>query len=168
MIVRLAAWYYLRRAKKYGMQVGERFRVTGLVYFGREEAKLIRIGNHVSIAHGVEFLNHDGSLWVVRELFPSSRLNRFGTIEICDNCFIGERSILLPNIRIGPNSVVGAGSVVRRDVPPNVVVAGNPARVITTIEAFSETVAREAVFREGRTRSEFYSALWERHARSRS
>lgn len=49
---------------------------------------------------------------------------------IGERCFIGGRSIVLPGINIGNECIVGAGSVVTKDVPPNSVVAGNPARVI--------------------------------------
>jgi acetyltransferase-like isoleucine patch superfamily enzyme len=46
------------------------------------------------------------------------------------NCFIGARSIILAGVRIGENCVIGAGSVVTRDVPPRCIAAGNPARII--------------------------------------
>lgn len=51
-------------------------------------------------------------------------------VTIEDNVFIGANSIILKGVRIGRNSVVGAGSIVTSDVPPNAVVAGNPSRVI--------------------------------------
>ena len=47
-----------------------------------------------------------------------------------ENVWIGTRAILLPGVRIGRNSVIGAGAVVTKDVPPNSVVAGNPAKVV--------------------------------------
>ena len=55
-------------------------------------------------------------------------------IDIADNVWIGGSAILLPGVKVGINSVVGAGAVVTRDVPPNTIVAGNPARVIREIE----------------------------------
>lgn len=55
-------------------------------------------------------------------------------IHIKRNCWIGAGATILPGITIGENSVVGAGSVVTKDVPDNSIVVGNPARVIKNIE----------------------------------
>lgn len=50
--------------------------------------------------------------------------------SIGKRCFIGMNSVILPGIHIGDHSIVGAGSVVTKDVPPNTIVAGNPAKII--------------------------------------
>lgn len=55
-------------------------------------------------------------------------------VHICRWGWIGAGATILPGITIGENSVVGAGSVVTKDVEPNTIVAGNPARVIRRIE----------------------------------
>ena len=55
-----------------------------------------------------------------------------------DNCVVGMRAILLPGVTIGPDSIVGAGSVVTRDVPPRTVAAGVPARVLCTLDEYAE------------------------------
>ncbi len=115
-----------------GAQIGEHCRI--LVRDLGSEPYLIRMGNHCTIAAGVAFVNHDGAAWVFTEEIPS--LQKFGIIEIGDNCFIGVGAIIMPNVHIGSNSIVGAGSVVTRDVPPNTVVAGCPARPICTLEDY--------------------------------
>ena len=54
-------------------------------------------------------------------------------VRIGRNCWIGAGAIILPGITIGDNTVVGAGSVVTKDLPPNVIAAGNPCKVIRWI-----------------------------------
>ncbi len=95
---------------------------------------LISIGDHVTITNGVSFITHDGGVWVLREEFPDIDFVR--PIIIHRNCFIGMNAIILPGVTIGPNSIVGAGSVVTKDIPPNSVAAGVPARVIKTLEEY--------------------------------
>jgi len=56
-------------------------------------------------------------------------------VEIGDDVFVGARSLILKGVRVGHGSVIGAGSVVVSDVPSNVVVAGNPARVVRELQA---------------------------------
>jgi maltose O-acetyltransferase len=57
-------------------------------------------------------------------------------VTIGNMVFIGAGSIILPGTSMGDNSIIGAGSVVTRDIPPNTVAAGNPARAICTIDEF--------------------------------
>lgn len=53
-----------------------------------------------------------------------------GTVELCDYCFIGANTVICNAVRIGKNSIVGAGSVVTKDIPDNEIWAGNPARFL--------------------------------------
>ena len=53
-----------------------------------------------------------------------------GCIEVMDNVFIGSNSIIMPNVRIGSNVIIAAGSIVTKDVPSGVIVAGTPATII--------------------------------------
>jgi acetyltransferase-like isoleucine patch superfamily enzyme len=59
-------------------------------------------------------------------------------IVIEDNCFIGYGAIVLMSVRIGRDSIVGAGAVVTKDVPPRSVVGGNPAKVICSLDDLIE------------------------------
>ncbi len=102
------------------------------------EAGLITIGNHVTITQGVVLITHDGATWVLRDKYPG--YGKPGPITILDNCFIGINAIILPNVTIGPNSIVGAGAVVTKDVPPNTVVGGVPARIIKSLFEYEQNL----------------------------
>jgi acetyltransferase-like isoleucine patch superfamily enzyme len=100
------------------------------------EPYLVKIGNHVTIANGVRFITHDGGAWIFRDEIPD--LQVFGPIIIEDNCVIGANATLFSNIRIGKNSIVGAGSVVISDVPSDTIVMGVPARPFGSIAKYRE------------------------------
>ena len=59
-------------------------------------------------------------------------------VSIGDNSFIGAKSIILPGTQIGDNVIIGAGTVVKGKIPDNVVVAGNPCRIIRSIDEHFE------------------------------
>lgn len=121
-----------------GVKIGEKCDIYTTINDFGTEPWLIEIGNFVTIAGGVRFLNHDGASRLFRSNFENMNLfgNRFGKIHIHDNCFVGHSSILLPDVEIGPNSIIGAGSVVTKSVPPESVAAGNPARVLFTLKEY--------------------------------
>ena len=102
---------------------GCRFQDQGGVYIGENSL----IGHNVVVAT----LNHEMDPYHRADLHPKP-------IHIGKRVWIGSGSILLPGITIEDNSVVGAGSVVTKDVPPNVIVAGNPAKFIKNIDKKAE------------------------------
>ncbi len=122
---------YLRKA---GAQVGEGCFIVP-TQLGTEPY-LVKIGNHVTIAAGATFITHDGAAWIFRHEVPD--LQVFGPIVIEDNCVIGAHSTIFPNVRIGRNSIVGAGSVVISDIPPNTLAMGVPARAFGSIERYRQ------------------------------
>ncbi len=97
---------------------------------------LIKLHNNIIVTSNVTFVNHDVFHVGLNHLNKGHFDYNQNGIEIMDNVFIGCNSIILGNVRIGPNVIVGAGSVVTKDIPPNSVVVGNPARVIGTFEDF--------------------------------
>jgi acetyltransferase-like isoleucine patch superfamily enzyme len=149
-----------------GVRIGESCSIyTTINEFGTEPW-LIEIGSRVTIAGGVKFLNHDGGSRLFRYQHPNMNPfgNRYGTIQIRDNCFIGHSSILLPDIQIGPYSIVGAGSVVTKTVSPNMVVIGNPARDLCSVDEYMERYKGKMLELKARTvdelRRELTLGLW--------
>lgn len=69
------------------------------------------------------------------------------SVTIGNNVWIGDSAIVCKGVTIGDNSIVGAGAVVTRDVPPNMIVAGNPAAVVKELDPDKEMITREAVFK---------------------
>ena len=95
------------------------------------EPYLISIGDNVTIT-GVNILTHDAS---TKKCLGYSKV---GKVTIGSDVFIGNGVIILPDTRIGNKVIVGAGSVVAKDIPDNVVVAGNPIGVICTYDEYME------------------------------
>jgi len=115
-------------ARAEGVTIGEGCRINSR--FLTREPWLITIGDRVTISTEVELVTHDGSGWLFSD--ERGRRYRYARIEIGSDVFIGTRSVILPGVRIGNHSIVGAGSVVTKSVPEGVVVAGNPARIVGT------------------------------------
>lgn len=96
----------------------------------------IVIGNNVLLGSRVFISDHShGRLDVtdINEVAIKRKLYSKGDIIIEDNVWIGEGCIILPNVKIGQNSIIGANAVVTKDVPQNSIVVGNPGRVIRQI-----------------------------------
>jgi acetyltransferase-like isoleucine patch superfamily enzyme len=88
----------------------------------------IKIGKRVMFASGVKIIsaNHD---FKQRENHIKDK-----PVIIEENVWIGANAVILPGVKIGKNSIVGAGSIVTKDVGENVIVAGNPARIIKRLD----------------------------------
>ena len=105
------------------------------VVFDANDYSLISIGNATTISMDVVFLTHDYSISKGLKLLNPDLGGRFlKPISVGSNCFIGMRTILLPGTDIGDNVIIGAGSVVKGKVPSNVVVAGNPAKILCSTD----------------------------------
>ena len=85
------------------------------------EPYLISIHDNVICAHDVDFVNHDVSVFNAAQYLGLRRddIDKVGSIELFENCFVGARTILMPNSSVGKNSIVAAGSIVTKHIPDN-------------------------------------------------
>ena len=138
----------------YGCEIGNDTKIGVFV----EVQKNARIGNrckissHTFICEGVTiednvFIGH--SVVFINDTYPRATNSneelqteedwKVEPILVKKGASIGSNSTILSNVTIGENAIVGAGSVVTRDVPPNMIVAGNPARFFRPIDFLSQT-----------------------------
>lgn len=96
------------------------------VCFDRVAPQLIEIGNGTTIATGAIILTHQ----IDTELPPPGFKFKLGVVKIGHACFIGANSIICNSVEIGDNSIVAAGAIVTKNIPPNEIWGGNPARFI--------------------------------------
>ena len=100
-------------------------------------SKLISIGSNVWMASGVEFITHDVTHYMLNGMNNGHKYTeRIGCIEIGNNVFIGSGAKILYDVKVGDNVIIAAGSLVNRDIPPNSVAAGVPARVIMSFNDY--------------------------------
>ena len=133
--------------------------------------KLIKIHNNVRIAEGVTFYEHDGINAVFARIKgvkdPLWNIHQ-SCIEILDNCFIGGKSLLIGNLRIGPNAIVAGGSVVTKDVLPGEIVAGNPAKVVGNFFDLMEKRKIEDYCQPELSDEEKVQQLWDRFSKNKN
>jgi len=133
----------------YGCEIGDETKIGAFVEIQKNTSigKCCKVSSHtficegvviedrVFVGHGVMFINDsyprattaDGSLQTEADWKVERTVVKQGAS-------IGSGATILSNIKIGENALVGAGSVVTKDVPPNAIVAGNPARILRYIE----------------------------------
>lgn len=110
------------------IQIGNNCRIHGTCIHAYQS---IIIGNNCLIAANTQIM--DGNAHNLSFSNTANRINTTGTVRpvvIEDNVWIGANVIVLPGVTIGNGSVIAAGSIVNKDIPPMVVASGNPAVVI--------------------------------------
>lgn len=121
--------------KNNGAKVGNNVFIAGELFYNNFEAPLIEIGDWVTFATGVKLILHDSSL--VDVLIDKPLKTKFGNIKISNNVYVGAYSTLMPGINIGAYSIVGAGSLVVKDIPHRTVWAGVPAKKLYDLDDFA-------------------------------
>ncbi|EPJ45705.1 MAG: hypothetical protein OFPII_25690 [Osedax symbiont Rs1] len=127
----------VRYLRNNGVKVGERvtFHQRKNLVIDLTRPSLVEIGSDVEITNGLTLLTH-GYDWIVLrniygEIIPSS-----GRVKIGSNVFIGFNVTILKGVEIGDNSIIGSGSLITKSFPPGNVIAGNPAKIICSIDDY--------------------------------
>ncbi|MBR3010292.1 MAG: acyltransferase [Prevotella sp.] len=137
IISRIVNYYWIHVASPYkyakhiGVSIGDNCLIATKGF--STEPYLVTIGNNVQLTVGCQIHTHGGGN-CIREKHPD--FDVFGKVEIQDWAYIGANSQILPGVTIGYGSLVAAGSIVTKSVPPYTVVAGNPAKIICTTEEY--------------------------------
>jgi len=116
----------IKRLREAGMDIGENVALVN-VTLDTFVPFLIKIGSNCIITHAT-ILAHDAAPAVFG---PRTRVGR---VTIGDHVFIGAGAVILPGVTIGSRSVIGANTTVARDIPPNSLATGSPARVVGSVD----------------------------------
>lgn len=132
----------------YGCEIGDETKIGAFVEIQKNSSigRCCKISSHTFICEGVEiednvFIGH--SVTFINDIYPRATAAGGGLqteadwkvekTRICKGASIGSGSTILCNITVGENAIVGAGSVVTKDVPANAIVAGNPAKFLRLV-----------------------------------
>lgn len=125
---------YIESLIKNGLKLGKEVEIIDNFFFDPSHCFLISIGDNTTICPNVRLIAHDASTKRI------TGYTKIGKIHIEENCFIGESAIILLNVTIGANSIIGAGAVVTHDIPPQSIAAGNPAKVISNVYEYEKKI----------------------------
>jgi maltose O-acetyltransferase len=115
-----------------GLEVGPRTFIARTAYLDPGHPWLISIGEESGLSPGVVVLAHDASMQL------HTGCTRIARVVIGNRVFVGAGAIILPGSRIGDDSIIGAGAVVRGDVPPGSLAVGNPASVVADVDSVAQ------------------------------
>lgn len=149
---------YINYLRTRGVEVG-----TNLKLFGYKTIKIdittpgyVKIGDNVTITADVTILTHDYATSVFLHAYHDYVPGR-SKVVIGNNVYIGQRAMILRGVTVGDNCIIGAGSIVTKDIPANTVVAGVPARPICSLGEYYKK-RKQKVQQEVK---EYVQHLWE-------
>jgi maltose O-acetyltransferase len=117
------------RYRLLGVKIGKNVFISHKAKIDTSYPDSIEIGDGCYITYEAMIIAHDHSVY--RHVAGDDGR---GKVILERNVFLGSRAVVLRNVRIGENSIIAAGAVVTEDIPANVIVAGNPARIIRSFE----------------------------------
>ncbi len=132
LLARLRGEQTLAGLRKRGLRASPPIRLAGRSVIDPEFAWAVEIGSHTIIANDVRIIAHDAA---------TKRLTGYTEVRpvsIGEHCYIGAGAIVLPGALIGDRTIIGAGAIVRGEIAAGSLAVGNPAKVIATIDAFTE------------------------------
>jgi maltose O-acetyltransferase len=121
---------YIQELIDDGMNFGKNISIVDKFFFDKAHCYLITIGDNTTFAPNVSLIAHDASTKY------HLGYTKFAKINIGRNCFLGHSVIVLAGVTIGDDSIIGAGSVVTKSIPARSVAAGNPAKVICSLDEY--------------------------------
>jgi acetyltransferase-like isoleucine patch superfamily enzyme len=131
-------------ARSLGVRIGDGCHIYNAnIGMWGADAYLITVGDNVHLTEGVMFITHDGGTLILRKDVPDLEIT--APITIGNDVYIGVNSIILPGVNIGNRCVIGAGSVVTKDIPENSVAVGVPARVIKSTDEYLEGLKKRSL-----------------------
>lgn len=140
-MIKRAINYYFRHfaskeryARHIGVNIGSNNEIQDNDLWS-SEPYLITVGNNNQFVRGARIFTHGGGK-VLR--CKESDYDSFGKVTIGNGVYVGTNSLIMPGVDIGDGVLIAAGSVVTKSIPANVVVGGNPAKILCTIDEFYE------------------------------
>ena len=118
-------------------------------------AEQITIGDACMFAHGAYISDAD-----LHGIYDRSEpVGNTKPVILKDNVWIGDSAIVCKGVTIGENSIIGAGAVVTKDVPPNSIFAGNPAKLVKVLDENENFISRKDFFNDPKKLAEDFDAL---------
>ena len=114
----------------------------------------ILIGDNCMIASGSYITDSD---W--HDIYDRVSIGKSNPVRIENNVWIGDSAIVCKGVVIGENSIIGAGSVVVNEIPPNSIAVGNPAKVVRSLDRNEKITARESFFADPARLSKYFDAM---------
>ena len=136
-IRRFGADLYIKRLVKRGSKLGKNVDFEKGVNVDANFPWLIEIGDNVVLSPWVYILSHDAASR------KATGLTRIGKVKVEKDVYVGAKTTILPGVVIGEGCIIGANSLVNKDIPPFSVAAGNPIKIISTVQDYKEKYVKQ-------------------------